>query len=243
VRALERELGTRVIGELRGKALDKLGCGAGATIDPAVHAALDQALDVAAKVVRPAGTYRILPVLDATAKSVQTQAGTIRSALFTRLVKMCEGDPSIVFMISTLGEELEKGCGPAEPLVRQLVFDTVGSELAEMVADGLEADWRAELDALGLQCSERFSPGYCDWALEGQAVIAAAIDIDRVGVRLNSHFVMTPRKSVSAVAVTAREVPAPGPCVFCARDDCSSRRWPRRKTTRAQPESSSIEAD
>ena len=222
--ALERELSTRVIGELRGRALERLGCGAGAAVDPVIRATLDEALDVAAKIVRPTGTYRILPVLGTTAKSVRTEAGTIRSALFTRLVEMCGGDRSIVFMISTLGEELERSCEPAEPLVRQLVFDTVGSELAEMVADGLETDWRAELDVLGLQCSERFSPGYCDWALEGQAVIAAALDIDRVGVRLNSHFVMIPRKSVSAVAVAAREVPAPGPCVFCARDDCSSRR-------------------
>jgi hypothetical protein len=165
-------------------------------------------------------------VLDTTARSVRTQAGEIRSALFTHLVEMCEGVPSIVFMISTLGQAFETSCAPAEPLFRQLVFDMVGSELAELVADGLEVEWRAELNALGLQGSRRFSPGYCDWALEGQAVIAAALDVERVGVRLNEHFVMFPRKSVSAVAVAAGEVPAPAPCVFCARDDCSSRRLP-----------------
>jgi hypothetical protein len=224
--ALERELGARSIRELRNRALDRLGCGTGAAVDPAVHAALDDALDVAAMVVRPAGTYRVLPVLDTTAGSVRTEVGEIRSALFSRLVRICEGDPAIVFMISTLGEALETSCGPAEPLFRQLVFDTVGSELAELVADALEADWRAELSAQGLHGSQRFSPGYCDWALEGQGVIAAALDVERMGIRLNEHFVMFPRKSVSAVAVAAREVPAPAPCVFCAREDCASRRWP-----------------
>jgi hypothetical protein len=222
--ALERELSTRVIDELRGKALERLRCGTRSAADPVIRATLDEAINVAAKVARPAGTYRILPVLDTTAKSVRTQAGTIRSALFARLVGMCAGDRSIVFMISTLGEELERSCGPAEPLVRQLVFDTLGSELAEMVADGLEADWRAELDVLGLKCSERFSPGYCDWALDGQRVIAASLDPERLGVRLTSHFVMIPSKSVSAVAAVAREVPIPAPCVFCAKDDCSWRR-------------------
>ena len=205
--ALERKLSTRVIGELGSKALGKLGSATRAGVDPVIRAALDEALDLAARIVRPAGTYRILPVLGTTAKSVRTQAGEIRSALFTRLVKMCSGDRSIVFMISTLGEELERSCGPEEPLVRQLVFDTGGSELAEIVADGLQAERRNELDLLGLRCGERFSPGYCDWALEGQAVIAAALDLERVGVRLNAHFVMIPRKSVSAVAVAAREVP------------------------------------
>ena len=151
----------------------------------------------------------------------------IRSALFTRLVTMCEGNRSIVFMMVTLGEELERTCGPEEPVHRQLVFDVVGSELAEMVADALETEWRNHLGGSGLQCSERFSPGYCDWALEGQAVIAAALDTEQVGIRLNSRFVMIPRKSVSAVAAVAKEVPVPAPCVFCPREDCSSRRRSR----------------
>ena len=54
--ALERGLSARVIDELRGKALDLLGCGTSAAIGPAVYAVLDEALDVAAKVVRPAGS-------------------------------------------------------------------------------------------------------------------------------------------------------------------------------------------
>jgi hypothetical protein len=127
-------------------------------------------------------------------------------------------------MIATLGGELESSCGPGDPLHRQLVFDTVGSELAEMVADQLESDWRAHADGRGLQCSQRFSPGYCDWALTGQGVIAASLDTERLGVRLTPHFVMLPSKSVSAVALLAREVPVAVPCVFCANRECTERR-------------------
>jgi hypothetical protein len=226
VRALEPELSKSLIAELRGRVLGKLGCSGRETEDPAILATLDEALDTAARVVRPSGAYRILPVLGASGKSVRTEAGAIRSAMLTRLVRMSRGDRSLVFMIATLGEKLERACGPRDPVHRQLIFDTVGSELAEMVVEMLESDWRAHLDGLGLQASHRFSPGYCDWALDGQAVIAASLDAESLGVRLTPHFVMIPRKSVSAVAVAAREVPVSVPCVFCAKDDCPERRSP-----------------
>jgi hypothetical protein len=222
--ALELELSRGLIGELRGKTLEKLGCAGRENADPAILAMLEEALDVAAGAVHPKGAYRILPVLGTGSEGVRTEAGSIRSAMFTRLVEMCRGDPSVVFTMATLGEELERSCGADEPLSRQLVFDTVGSELAEMVADLLESDWRAHVETLGLQYSRRFSPGYCDWALDGQSVIAASLDPERLGVRLTSHFVMIPSKSVSAVAAVAREVPIPAPCVFCTKDDCSWRR-------------------
>jgi hypothetical protein len=222
--ALERELSKRLIGELRGRTLDKLGYAGRETVDPVILATVDEALDVATRVVRPKGTYRFLPVLAFSGKDVRTEAGTIRSAMLTRLLKMTSGDPSLVFMISSLGEGLERSCGPREAVHRQLIFDTVGSELAEMVADMLESKWQVHADGLGLQYSRRFSPGYCDWALDGQAVIAASLDTGLLGVRLTPHFVMIPRKSVSAVAVLAREVPVSVPCAFCAKDGCPERR-------------------
>lgn len=222
--ALELKFGKSLVEDLRRKTLEKLGYAEGETIGQAVLATLDEALDVAVGVVRPSGAYRILPVLGTSGEGVQTEVGTIQSAMFTRMVEMCGGDRSLVFMIATLGKEPERSCGPEQPVYRQLVFDTVGSELAETAADMLEADWRAHVAGLGLQYSQRFSPGYCDWALDGQGVIAACLDAERLGVRLSSRFVMSPSKSVSAIAAVAREVPVSAPCVFCTRDDCAFRR-------------------
>jgi hypothetical protein len=224
--ALERRLNESLLGELRDKALERLGCGGQEQVDPVILAMLDEAIEVAARVARPDGAYRFLPVLGFGGKDVRTEAGTIRSAMLSRLVSMSSGDRSLVFTISTVGEELERSCGPRDPVHRQLIFDTVGSELAEMVADLLESEWRAHADALGLQCSQRFSPGYCDWALDGQAIIAASLDTGLLGIRLTPHFVMIPRKSVSAVAVAAKEVPISVPCSFCAKDGCPERRSP-----------------
>lgn len=228
--SLERRLNKHLLARLRNNTLYKLGYDMDKTVDPTIEATLDEALDMVRKVVRPKGIHRILPVLGIRREGVDTEVGTIQSAMFTRLVEMCRGDRSIVFMVVTLGEELERTCNSQDPIYRQLVVDTVGSELTEMIADMLESDWRAQVHRLGLQYSWRFSPGYCDWPLEGQGVIAASIDLEKIGVRLTSDFVMIPGKSVSAIAAIAKEVPIPAPCVFCTQDDCSSRRLPKQKS-------------
>ncbi|MGB2856932.1 MAG: hypothetical protein WBC61_09860 [Dehalococcoidia bacterium] len=226
----ETELNRGLIEGLTSKTLHKLGYDASETLDPKIAEVLDGALLVARKLAKPRGIYRTLPVLGTSRYGVKTEAGIIRSAMFTRLANMCRGDRSIVFMITTIGEELEITGRASESLFHQLVFDTLGSELTEMVADMLEADWRAQLSSLGLQCSSRFSPGYCDWALDGQDVIFKALDAGLIDVHLTPQFVIVPSKSISAIAVAAEEVPISSPCVFCAKEDCSWRRLPEDKT-------------
>lgn len=228
--SLEPRLNKQLLTRLRRNILYKLGYDSGKTIDPTIEVTLDETLDIVTNVVWPKGIYRILPVLGKSREGVNTEVGIIQSAMFTRLVNMCKGDRSIVFMIVTMGEELEKTCSSQDPVYRQLIVDTVGSELAEMMADIVESEWRAQVYRLGLQCSWRFSPGYCDWSLEGQDVIAASIDLEKAGIRLTSDFVMVPKKSISAIAAIAKEVPIPVPCVFCEQDDCSSRRLPKRNS-------------
>ncbi|MEA3470706.1 MAG: hypothetical protein U9R24_03210, partial [Thermodesulfobacteriota bacterium] len=105
-----------------------------------------------------------------------------------------------------------------------------GSECIEMAADMLEAEWKKEVESRGFAYSLRFSPGYCDWALEGQEVIFNALDAGRIGVRLAPYSVMIPGKSISAVALMAEEVPVVTPCVFCPKRDCPWRRMPKMKS-------------
>lgn len=213
------------IERLRDNTLSKLGYGnACMAMSPEIEKTLDEAITVAKKVVRPKGMYRILPILETGKDNIQTEAGSIQSIMFSRLAGMCSGNCLIVFMIATLGIEFERACGDNTPVIRQLVFDTVGSECAEMVADMIEADWKNQIDSQGLQYSWRFSPGYCDWGLEGQKVIFKALDAKLIGVSLTSYLVMVPSKSISAVALLAKDVPVPAPCAFCAKRDCAWRR-------------------
>ena len=223
---VEREFDEQITKGLRDRTLCKLGYGTGLGVDPIILGRLDEALDTTTRVARLKGIYQVLPVLGTGKSGVETKAGVIHSEMFTRLVHTCSGKTSIAFMIATIGEELEE-IGRARSLVfEQLVYDTAGSELAEMMADLLEAHCREKADDSGLQLSSRFSPGYCDWSLEGQQVIFASLDAGLINVRLTSKLVMVPNKSVSAIAVVAEEMPVTVPCALCPSEDCPWRRSP-----------------
>lgn len=80
---------------------------------------------------------------------------------------------------------------------RALVVDAVGSELVEEAAD--EVCRYIERTA-AVSLTKRFSPGYGDWDLSGQAELDKALNISRIGVTLNEAFLMTPEKTITAVA-------------------------------------------
>lgn len=80
---------------------------------------------------------------------------------------------------------------------RALVVDAVGSELVEEAAD--EVCRYIERTA-AVSLTKRFSPGYGDWDLSGQAELDKALNLSRIGVTLNEAFLMTPEKTITAVA-------------------------------------------
>jgi len=80
---------------------------------------------------------------------------------------------------------------------RALVVDAVGSELVEEAADEVCRYIERTAD---VSLTKRFSPGYGDWGLFGQAELDKALDISRIGVTLNEAFLMTPEKAITAVA-------------------------------------------
>jgi hypothetical protein len=221
---IEPELSDHLLDRLRDKTIGELGRNGLQEIPLEIQNVLGDALITIQRELRPKGIYHMVPVLGVSTEGVKTQTGTIRSAMFARQVERCEGDRFVIFMISTLGKELEPLYNHNESVLNQWIFDKIGTELAEIVADLVERDWRLRLNASGMQCGVRLSPGYCDWTLEGQSVIFNSIEAGIMGVKLTTKYIMLPKKSVSAVAVTAQKVHAKTPCEFCIKNGCLWRR-------------------
>lgn len=100
----------------------------------------------------------------------------------------------------TLGKEISETISRLSAegeTVRALIMDSTGSELVEEAADEacryIERHFAASL-------TRRYSPGYGDWSLEGQAELDKALDIGRIGVTINDSFLMIPEKTITAVA-------------------------------------------
>ncbi len=221
---IKPKLNTRLIKKLRNRVRLNLGHkGYSTNISRKIESTLENILLEVEKKVTPKGICHIFPVLGTTPDKVLTKAGPIQSAMFARLVKACSEDCFIVFTIATLGNEFEKISYPGEAVYNQWIFDVVGSECVEIVADLIEENWKKQPEVSGLEYSSRFSPGYCDWPLKEQHVIFNSVDASQIDVCLTPYFVMSPLKTVSAVSIAAKQVPFLTPCSFCTRKDCQWR--------------------
>ena len=56
-----------------------------------------------------------------------------------------------------------------------------------------------QLLARGLYPTLRYSPGYGDWALEGQTAVFAFLDGCQGEIRLSENYLMEPVKSITAI--------------------------------------------
>lgn len=78
--------------------------------------------------------------------------------------------------------------------------DALGSALAEQAADAAEAQLRQWAATEGKYLTGRFSPGYGDWDIAVQPMVAAALDtVRKAGLCVTDTNLMTPRKSVTAL--------------------------------------------
>ena len=93
--------------------------------------------------------------------------------------------------------------------------DAIGSALAEQAADAAEAELRQWAAREGLYLTGRFSPGYGDWPLAVQPLVAAALDTSRrAGLCVTDNDLMTPRKSITALLGVSRH-PVRGQLAGC----------------------------
>ena len=106
-----------------------------------------------------------------------TQAGILKGEdIFRHL----EGCSEAVLLAVTVGPGVDgqiRRAGVGD-IAAGVASDAIGSVLAEQAADAAEAElrqWAAEQDKY---LTGRFSPGYGDWPIGVQPLVAAALDTD-----------------------------------------------------------------
>jgi hypothetical protein len=81
-----------------------------------------------------------------------------------------------------------------------VILDAVGSETADTGLDWIQEFLQIQLLKKGRVITRRFSPGYGDLKLECQKTIYDALDLSKIGISISDRFLLTPEKSVIAVA-------------------------------------------
>lgn len=133
---------------------------------------------------------------------------------------------AIVACLVTIGGKLEEVVTKYKlsgDLSHALILDSYGSAAAEAAADVAEAMIREKISESGLKASPRFSPGYGGWNVAEQKWVFAAVEGDKIGVRLTPGQMLVPRKSIT-FAMTIGDQPvdmrAADVCEHCGMVNC-----------------------
>jgi len=134
----------------------------------------------------------------------------------------------VILFVLTIGEAIENKVASLSKENNQttaLFLDTVGSIAAEGLADLFQERIKKRFQEKGMAISMRFSPGYCDWPVEGQKLIFSSLNPIQIGVTLTESMMMIPRKSISGlIGIGKTKKKFPSPCTLCDLPSCPTRR-------------------
>ena len=118
------------------------------------------------------------------------------------VMKHLEGCPQALLLAVTLGPAVDaqiRRAGVGD-IAAGVASDALGSALAEQAAEAAEAELRQWAAKEGKYLTGRFSPGYGDWDIAVQPLVATALDtVRRAGLCVTDTNLMIPRKSVTAI--------------------------------------------
>lgn len=139
-------------------------------------------------------------------------------------------EDKIALALCTIGEELENMVSELNQkgeLAHAVILDAIGSVAAENAADFINLQICEWCQKRGWGTSQRFSPGYGNWSLEGQKFIFSLLPAERIKVRLNQSCMMIPIKSISFAVKIGEEFVGLSKkkiCETCNLKNCPYRR-------------------
>lgn len=144
------------------------------------------------------------------------------------ITKVLQNVDFYILMVSTVGEELDSWIEAEREtgdVVEAFIADGIGSALAESIVDYGQKEVGRLLQQWGLNTSNAYSPGYCDWDVSEQKMFFSLLPNAFCGIHLTDSCLMLPIKSVSSligVGVETRKK-AYG-CAICKNKNCYKRK-------------------
>ena len=146
--------------------------------------------------------------------------------LFTRkiVISQIRKAEQVAVFLCTVGQETgdkSRTLMKEGDLLKGYIYDVVGSEVVESVADKMQEQLKGEMKDMGLGISNRFSPGYCGWDVSEQHKLFSLIPDNFCGITLTDSALMLPIKSISGIIAIGKEVVyRPYSCNRCDDERC-----------------------
>jgi hypothetical protein len=130
----------------------------------------------------------------------------------------------LALLLCTAGPGLEKR---SHQLMREghypegFIMDTIGSVAVETAMDIIHSNLAQDMKIMGLNVSNRYSPGYCSWDVSEQQKLFSFFPEKFAGITLSDSSLMNPIKSVSGIAGIGTGIKYLGyACDGCTMADC-----------------------
>ena len=157
---------------------------------------------------------------------VVCSAGTLHTG--RRISRYMDNASQIALFICTAGSiftDLSHTYQQNGDFLEAFVTESIGSATVENAMDKIQSQLEQEMEAAGEKITNRYSPGYCDWALSEQQALFSYIGTHPTGITVNSSSLMQPIKSVSGIIGIGAEVQKkPYGCSICKSSTCVYRR-------------------
>lgn len=170
--------------------------------------------------------WRREPVTVREPDQVETAGMDIRSRGLARNLKGCL---EVILVAATLGTrtDLLLRRYSRTDMTRAVILQACAAARLEEYLDAWQEERKKELEEEGLYLRPRFSPGYGDFSIHHQKALLQRLEAPkRIGLTMTDGYMLTPSKSVTALAGISLEETAchRQGCESCGKIDCAYRR-------------------
>ncbi|MDX1701367.1 MAG: vitamin B12 dependent-methionine synthase activation domain-containing protein, partial [Melioribacteraceae bacterium] len=135
-----------------------------------------------------------------------------------------KGIEGLVIFTATLGRKYDewfKGLFNSNHPLEGYIADMIGSVAVESAVDILQERINNRLTELKLGCSNRYSPGYCNWSVSEQKKLFSFLPDNFCNIELTESSLMIPIKSVSGIIGYGKDVVKKDyACKICTQENC-----------------------
>ncbi|MCE5328740.1 hypothetical protein LLG07_00140 [bacterium] len=201
----------------------------GGRLNPQIEKLFAEKSEICISSLKPKAIYSNYEIEKVIGDSVYFKSGNIFTG--PNISKILTGSKTSTIFITTLGskvDEIIKETSYSGDTLSTIVMDAITTEILIILGDYIsrtikkegirEKDW-------GSTC--KYSPGQYKWTIEEQKELFSMVEGNKIGVELNSSYLMVPFKSTSGVygfgpidSIDKTRVA----CDLCPRVNCIGRR-------------------
>jgi hypothetical protein len=161
---------------------------------------IDEEISQAYSLLETKGIYRLLSLKSISPEGVIFTESGYQFSVNTNVIKFLENAEYLLLAVVTIGPKMEQSVKEnfnQNQYLRAMVRDAIGTVAVKTAGQWLNHYIEERSLQEGFELSRYFEPGSGDWGIQEQMKIFQILQPEKIGVTLNSSYMMQPAKSLS----------------------------------------------